>query len=135
MGLDKHDVKGIKNVVGEIKIEMKNLASQNQLLEEKANMLMNDNNKMATEVKLTKEDFHEKVRAANQENKMLRARNTSLQDDLSKTRDEKDAAISRFGSINDFVRKLSEAVSGDQADSWTIFDASCNEVDDEVKMV
>merc|ERR1719318_1679363 len=77
---------------------------------------MKAKNKLETEVKLTKEDCHEKIRTANQENKMLRARNTSLQDDLRTKKEEEEEAKSRSDDLANFVNKFSEAVSkGDTA--------------------
>jgi len=109
--LAKNDVKGIKHVVNDIAPRMMKLVCKNETLEEKVNDLMKVKNKLETEVKLTKEDCHEKIRAANQENKVLRARNTSLQDELKTRKEEEEEAKSRSDDLSNFVDKFSEAVS------------------------
>merc|ERR1719318_539939 len=128
--LAKNDVKGIKHLVNEIVLKMKYLVGQNESLEEKFNDMMKAKNKLETEVKLTKEDCHEKIRTANQENKMLRARNTSLQDDL---RTSKEQAKSRSDDLANFVKELSEAVSkGDTAVEQLVKPSTKNKDDKDV---
>merc|ERR1712183_989803 len=107
--LAKNDIKGVKKCVNEISNKLQKLECSNDLLEKKNMDLTILSNKMAAENKLVKEDDHEKIRAANQENKMLRARNTSLQDDVRQTKEDKEEVKIKLAKIVNFVDKFAEA--------------------------
>merc|ERR1719228_2232075 len=89
---------------------------KNNALEDEVNKLVIEKNKLATEVKLNKEDLHAKMIMANQENKVLRSTNTSLQEQLSKTREEKNQESTKIEKILNFVCMVDEAVKEGSAD-------------------
>jgi len=96
--------------VSDMNVKMKKLAAENNLLDEKANKLMLEKSKLVTEVKLNKEELHEKMRLANIENKMLRAKNTCLQDQLSKIKEEEEVSNTKADKISEFVSMMSESM-------------------------
>ena len=107
--LGQNDLKGVKQLVNEISDKMKTLASSNEVLENKNMEILKLNYKITAENKLIKDDFHEKTKAANQENKMLRARNTSLQDDIRKTKEDKEEVQTKIDKIVNFAEAVARA--------------------------
>jgi len=128
--LAKNDMKGTKQVMNEIAPRMKKLASQNEGLEVKMNDLINAKNKLQTEVKLNKEEYHEKIKTANQENKILRARNTTLQDELRTSKEEKAKSRTKSAELASFVEKFSEAVCNGDSSVGQLLEVSANKKDE-----
>merc|ERR1719508_39472 len=131
--LAKNDMKGVKKCVNEILNKLKKLESINDLLEKKNMDLTILNNKITAENKHVKEDDHEKIKAANKENKMLRARNTSLQDDVRQTKEDKEEVKTNLAKIVNFVDKFAEAVAHANTDDVeTMLQSSLEEKDDDI---
>jgi len=128
--LAKNDVKGIKQVVNEVVPRVKKLVSQNEALEVKINDLKISKNKLETEVKLNKEEYHEKIKTANQENKILRARNTTLQDELRTCKEEKTEARTKSAELANFVDKFSKTVGKGDSSIGQLLELSACEKDD-----
>merc|ERR1719318_517504 len=128
--LAKNDVKGIKQVVNEVVPRVKKLAGQNEALEVKINDLMISKNKLETEVKLNKEEYHEKIKTANQENKILRARNSTLQDELRTCKEEKTEARTKSVVLANFVDKFSKTVGKGDSSIGQLLELSACEKDD-----
>jgi len=126
----KNDVKGIKQVVNEVAPRMKKLASLNEVLEVKVNDLMNARNKLESEVKLNKGEYHEKIRTANQENKILRVRNTTLLDELRTSKEENAEAITKSAGLSNFIHKFSEAVCKGDSSVGELLELSTTEEND-----
>jgi len=133
--LAKNEVKAIKNIVNDMNIETKTLAMKNNALEDEVNKLVIEKNKLATEVKLNKEDLHAKMIMANQENKVLRSTNTSLQEQLSKTREEKNQESTKIEKILNFVCMVDEAVKEGSADVEELVASQSVAEDTEVKKI
>merc|ERR1719193_2581076 len=132
--LAKNEVKAIKNIVNDMNTEAKTLAMKNSALEDEVGKLVIEKKKLATEVKLNKEDLHAKVIMANQENKVLRSTNTSLQEQLSRIREEKNQESSKLEKILNFVCMVDEAVKEGSADVEVVGSQSESE-DTEVKKI
>merc|ERR1719193_46206 len=132
--LAKNEIKAIKNIVNDMNTEAKTLAMKNSALEDEVGKLVIEKNKLATEVKLNKEDLHAKVIMANQENKVLRSTNTSLQEQLSIIREEKNQESSKLEKILNFVCMVDEAVKKGSADVEVVGSQSESE-DTEVKKI
>ena len=75
-----------------------------------------EKNKLAIEVKLNKEDLHAKMIMANQENKVLRSTNTSLQEQLSRIKEEKEQKSRKIEKILNIVSMVDETVKEGRRD-------------------
>jgi len=133
--LAKNEVKAIKNLVNDMNTETKTLAMKNSALEDEVSKLVIEKNKLATEVKLNKEDLHAKVIMANQENKVLRSTNTSLQEQLSRTKEEKNQESTKIEKILNFVCMVDEAVKEGSADVEELVGSRSDAEDTEVKKI
>merc|ERR1719347_1880611 len=107
--LAKNDAKGVKNIVNDLNTETKKLISTNNALVGEVHKLGVEKSKLVTEMKLNKEELHEKMRMANQENKVLRATNTSLHEQLSKIKEEKEQGSFKLEKILNFVDMTGDA--------------------------
>ena len=133
--LAKNEIKAIKNIVNDLNIESKTLAMKNSALEDEVGRLIEEKNNLATEAKLNKEDLHSKMVMANQENKALRSTNTSLQEELSRSRIEKIEANNRIEKILNFVSVVDGAVKEGSPDIEQLAGSQSDAEDNEVKKI
>ena len=114
--LAKNDVKAVKNIVNDLNTETKKLVATNNALVDEVHKLGVEKSKLVTEMKLNKEELHEKMRMANQENKVLRATNTSLHEQLSRIKEEKEQGSFKLEKILNLVDMMGDAMKKGNAD-------------------
>jgi len=119
--LAKNDVKAVKNIVNDLNTETKKLVATNNALLDEVHKLGVGKSKLVTEMKLNKEELHEKMRMANQENKVLRATNTSLHEQLNRIKEEKEQGSFKLEKILNFVDMMGDAMKKGNADVDSLF--------------